>query len=71
MKLTLFQMLQAIYEELDQYGYSELDCYECGLKDILNLLDCRMSDNDENEMFIDIMTTIKNHHNQRKEENND
>lgn len=62
MNKTLFEMLHEIYTELDQYYYAELDAYECGLKDILNLLDTRMSGNNEQEMFKDIMETIKRHH---------
>lgn len=63
MNFDLFEMLHILYLELDQYGYSELNEYECGLKDILNLLDCRMAGNDEQEMFQDIMEEIKRHHN--------
>lgn len=62
MNFNLFEMLNLIYMKLDGYGYSELDEYECGLKDILNLLDCRMSGNDEIEMFNDIMETINRNH---------
>lgn len=47
MNIDLFEMLHILYLELDQYGCSELNENECRLiynkiKDILNLLDCRM-----------------------------
>lgn len=56
---TLFLMLDEIYNELDKKMYDELSDYEKGLKDILNLLDCRISGNDEGEMFNNIMKDLK------------
>lgn len=57
--MTIFKMIDTIYHELDKKFYDDLNDYEKGLKDIINLLDCRMSGNDEDEMFADILDSIK------------
>lgn len=62
MSKTLFMMIHEIYTQIDKPFYDELTDYERGIKDILNLLDVRMSGNNVEEMFDYIMTTIKNNH---------
>lgn len=60
---TLFAQIDEIYKKLDNYFYDELTDYEKGVKDILNMLDNRMTGNDENEIHDYIMNTISQHHN--------
>lgn len=60
--ITLFAQLDEIYNELDKYFYDELTDYEKGVKDILNMLDTRMSGNDEYETYKYIMNTVSQHH---------
>lgn len=59
---TLFKQLDELYFEIDKYLYDELSDYEKGVKDILNMLDVRMTGNDENETYDYIMNEIKQHH---------
>ncbi len=59
---TLFKQLDELYFEIDKYFYDELTDYEKGVKDILNMLDVRMSGNNENETYDYIMNEIKQHH---------
>lgn len=65
---TLFEMLSEIYNKLNSVNYDNLSDYEKGLKDILNLLDCRMSGNKEYDMYFDIMSFLESQH---KGENQD
>lgn len=59
---TLFKQLDELYFEIDKYFYDELTDYEKGVKDILNMLNVRMSGNDENETYDYIMNEISQHH---------
>lgn len=59
---TLFVQLYEIHKELDNYFYDELTDYEKGVKDILNMLDTRMSDSDGYEIYKYIMNTINQYH---------
>lgn len=59
MMKTLFTMLADIYTALDSNLYDDLTPYERGLKDILNLMDTRMSGNDVEEMYSEILDNIK------------
>lgn len=59
---TLFARLDEIYKELDSYFYDELTDYEKGVKDILNMLDVRMTGNDKDEIYDYIMNKINLHH---------
>lgn len=59
---TLFKQLDELYFEIDKYFYDELTDYEKGVKDILNMLDVRMSGNDENGTYNYIMNEIKQNH---------
>lgn len=59
---TLFKQLDELYFEIDKYFYDELTDYEKGVKDILNMLDVRMSGNNENEIYDYIMNEISQHH---------
>lgn len=62
MMKILFEKLDKIYSELDKRLYSELSDYERGIKDILDLLNIKISDNNENEFYNYIMNEIKRHH---------
>lgn len=59
---TLFAQLDEIYNELDKYFYDDLIDYEKGIKDILNMLDVRMTGNNENEIYNYIMNEINKNH---------
>lgn len=59
---TLFKQLDELYFEIDKYFYDELTDYEKGVKDILNMLDVRMSGNNENETYDYIMNEISRCH---------
>ena len=60
---TLFAQLDEIYYELDKYFYDELTDYEKGVKDILNMLDTRMSGSDGYEIYKYIIDDIERNHN--------
>jgi len=59
---TLFKQLDEIYNELDKYFYDELTEYEMGVKDILNMLDVRMTGNNEDEIYQYIIDNVKRNH---------
>lgn len=59
---TLFAQLDEIYNELDKYFYDDLTDYEKGVKDILNMLDVRMTGNDEDEIHKYIIDNVKHNH---------
>lgn len=59
---TLFAQLDEIYNELDKYFYDELTDYEKGVKDILNMLDTRMSGSDGYEIYKYIINDVKRNH---------
>ena len=62
MNKTLFRMLDEIYTQIDKPFYDDLTDYEKGVKDILNMLDVRMTCNDEDEIYEYIIKTIRNNH---------
>jgi len=55
----IYQKLQDIYNELDFRRYDDLNDYEKGMKDILNLIDPSHSGNDQEEMYFNIMREIQ------------